>query len=79
MCTSALGRRRVTRPAEIGAAMNVQLRELSPISPHSCVSQASYWMPQLINGSAWLEHAPFGFWIVEAPEVSCLVNCGVPV
>src|SRR5436190_2153311 len=46
--------------------MNVHLRELASISPHPFVSDASYWTPDLITGSAWLEHAPFGFWIVDA-------------
>jgi len=57
--------------------MNVQLRELSPVGLHSCVSQASYRMPDLINGSAWLEHAPFGFWIVEALRPRTIVELGV--
>ncbi len=57
--------------------MNVQLRDLSSVSPHSFVSPASYWMPDLINGSAWLEHAPFGFWIVEALRPRTIVELGV--
>ena len=57
--------------------MNVQLRELTTVSSHSFVSPASYWMPDLINGSAWLEHAPFGFWIVEALRPRMIVELGV--
>jgi len=57
--------------------MNVQLRELSTASLHSFVSQASYWTPDLINGSAWLEHAPFGFWIVEALRPRTIIELGV--
>jgi hypothetical protein len=57
--------------------MNVQLRELSTVSLDSCVSQASYWMPDLIKDSAWLEHAPFGFWIVEALRPRAIVELGV--
>lgn len=57
--------------------MNVQLRQLSTVSSHPCISQASYWMPELINGSAWLEHAPFGFWIVEALRPRMIVELGV--
>ena len=57
--------------------MNVQLRELTTVSSHSFVSPASYWMPDLINGSAWLEHAPFGFWIVEALRPRMVVELGV--
>ena len=57
--------------------MNVQLRELSSVSLDSFVSSASYWTPDLINGSAWLEHAPFGFWIVEALRPRVIVELGV--
>jgi hypothetical protein len=57
--------------------MNVQLRELSTVSSHSCVSPASYWMPELINDSAWLEHAPFGFWLVDALRPRMIVELGV--
>lgn len=55
--------------------MGLQLR--AAVNPHSCVSQASYWMPDLINGSAWLEHAPFGFWIVDALRPRTIVELGV--
>ena len=34
-------------------------------------------MPDLINGSAWLEHAPFGFWIVDALRPRMIVELGV--
>jgi len=57
--------------------MNVQLREFAPVSPHSFVSPASCWMPDLINGSAWLEHAPFGFWIVDALRPRTIIELGV--
>lgn len=57
--------------------MNVQLRELSSVNLHQFVSQASYWTPGLINGSAWLEHAPFGFWIVDALRPRMIVELGV--
>lgn len=57
--------------------MNVHLRELTTVSPNSFVSQASYWTPDLIVGSAWLEHAPFGFWIVEALRPRMIVELGV--
>lgn len=57
--------------------MNVQLRELSTASLRSFVSQASYWTPELINNSAWLEHAPFGFWIVDVLRPRTIVELGV--
>jgi len=57
--------------------MNVQLRELSAAGLNSFVSQASYWAPDLINASAWLEHAPFGFWIVDTMRPRSIVELGV--
>jgi hypothetical protein len=57
--------------------MNVQLRQLSTVSSNSFASQASYWIPELINDSAWLEHAPFGFWLVEALRPRMIAELGV--
>jgi hypothetical protein len=57
--------------------MNIQLRELSIASQNSFVSQASYWIPELTTVSAWLEHAPFGFWIVGALRPRTIVELGV--
>jgi hypothetical protein len=57
--------------------MNVQLRELPTADLHSFVSQASYWTPDLINDSAWVEHAPFGFWVVDAFRPRMIVELGV--
>ena len=57
--------------------MNVQLRELYAAGANSFVSRASYWTPDLINASAWLEHAPFGFWIVDALRPRMIVELGV--
>ena len=57
--------------------MNVQLRDLSPASLNPFVSQASYWMPDLMTVSAWAEHAPFGFWIVGALRPRTIVELGV--
>ena len=57
--------------------MSIQLRESSSVDPNRFVSQASYWTPDLINTSAWLEHAPFGFWIVEALQPRTIVELGV--
>jgi len=57
--------------------MNVQLRDLAPVNLTSCVSQISYWMPDLMTGSAWIEHAPFAFWIVSALRPKTIVELGV--
>jgi hypothetical protein len=57
--------------------MNIQLRNLSSISADGFISRASCWTPDLITESAWLEHAPFGFWIVGALRPRTIVELGV--
>jgi hypothetical protein len=57
--------------------MNVQLRDISPASLSPFISQASYWMPDLMTVSAWAEHASFGFWIVGALRPRTIVELGV--
>jgi hypothetical protein len=57
--------------------MNIQVRELSTADRTSFVSHASYWIPELLNVSAWLEHAPFGFWLVGALRPRTIVELGV--
>ena len=57
--------------------MNVQLREISSINPNAFVSQASYWMPDMMNGSAWIEHAPFAFWLISTLRPRTVVELGV--
>ena len=48
---------------------------------HDCelepfISTASFWMPELINLSAWIDHAPFAFWLVEAIKPQLFVELG---
>jgi hypothetical protein len=57
--------------------MNVQLQDLPPATLNAFVSPASYWMPDLITRSAWLEHAPFAFWLVDALRPRSIVELGV--
>src|SRR3954452_19656725 len=57
--------------------MNVQVRDLSAVDRNSFVSQASYWIPELLNVSAWLEHAPFGFLLFGALRPRTIVALGV--
>ncbi|UCH75347.1 MAG: glycosyltransferase [Rhodospirillales bacterium] len=40
------------------------------------LSDASFWMPDRLIRSAWIEHAPFGFWIVQAHKPRVLVELG---
>jgi hypothetical protein len=58
-------------------AMNVQLRDLSAHDVMSFVSAESFWVPDQIVDSAWIEHAPFGFWLVDALRPRTIVELGV--
>jgi len=49
------------------AQMNTTLR---------CMSPASFWTPRHVPRSAWLEHAPFAFWLVQALRPRCFVELG---
>jgi GT2 family glycosyltransferase/glycosyltransferase involved in cell wall biosynthesis len=41
-----------------------------------CLSTASFWRPDRLVESAWLEHAPFAFWLVDALRPRSLVELG---
>src|SRR5215470_2547463 len=42
-----------------------------------CLSLASFWPPNQVGPQpAWLEHAPFAFWLIEALRPSTLVELG---
>jgi hypothetical protein len=40
------------------------------------IGDASYWMPRHVVESAWLEHAPFAFWLVDAIRPNSVVELG---
>jgi hypothetical protein len=40
------------------------------------LSPASFWFPKHVCESAWIEHAPFAFWLIEAHRPSLLVELG---
>src|ERR1700736_2041178 len=40
------------------------------------LSEASFWRPSRIKLSAWVEHIPFAFWIIEASRPGCFVELG---
>src|SRR5437764_4408932 len=43
----------------------------------ACLSPACFWPPQQLDPqSAWLEHAPFAFWLIEALRPRILVELG---
>ena len=41
--------------------------------PLSC---SAFWAPHYICQSAWIEHAPFAFWLTEALQPKCFVELG---
>ena len=40
------------------------------------LSPRSFWLPDLICESAWVEHGPFAFWLTEALRPRCFVELG---
>lgn len=40
------------------------------------VSAASYWQPPLFTVTAWLEHAPFAYWLMDAIRPGTVVELG---
>src|ERR1700758_1377347 len=42
----------------------------------SAISPASFWVPDYICPSAWIEHAPFAFWVCETLRPRCFVELG---
>lgn len=45
-------------------------------SVSSLVSAASFWLPPVMVGSAWLQHAPFAAWLVDAARPRTVVELG---
>jgi hypothetical protein len=51
----------------------------APDSLHSLgelLTEASFWLPEKFVASAWIEHAPFAFWLIEALAPAKLVELG---
>jgi hypothetical protein len=40
------------------------------------ISPVSFWRPDYVCLSAWIEHAPFAFWLCEALRPRCFVELG---
>ena len=40
------------------------------------LSPASFWVPQYLEASAWADHAPFAFWLIEHHRPRTLVELG---
>ncbi len=64
-----------TRPAGAPPGQEPPIRQQSPSSGggmpsrsrmDTYLSPVSFWWPEYLEGSAWLDHAPFAFWLLEA-------------
>ena len=44
--------------------------------PTAWLSAASLWEPDFLKWSAWLEHTPFAFWVMDAIKPSRFVELG---
>jgi hypothetical protein len=42
----------------------------------TCLSPASFWFPDRLVESSWLEHAPFAFWLIDVLRPGLLVELG---
>jgi O-antigen biosynthesis protein len=78
---------RMKSPAQPFARVSLPLEETSdageaaPFGPvrrsvGDFLSSTSFWFPEHPCESAWIEHAPFAFWLVEAHRPSTLVELG---
>jgi hypothetical protein len=47
-----------------------------PCGVGNFLSPASFWFPEHFCESAWIEHAPFAYWLLEAHRPSTLVDRG---
>ncbi len=55
-------------------------RPIHPQSLHDdagrALSSASFWVPDFLSSSAWIEHAPFAFWLTDALRPRRFVELG---
>lgn len=49
---------------------------LHPAHLSSYLSGPSFWAPQYVEQSAWLDHAPFGFWLIDAIRPDVVAELG---
>jgi O-antigen biosynthesis protein len=62
-----------SRDAELGAQATI---ELLPGLFEVWLNACSFWRPDRIVDSAWIEHAPFAFWLIGALRPKTLVELG---
>lgn len=60
--------------------VDVVMSMLQTVLPRRAIGDfltpASFWLPEYLCESAWIEHAPFAYWLIEAHRPSLLVELG---
>jgi O-antigen biosynthesis protein len=68
------------RRDRVHAKVHVAMPTFQAVLPHRVIgdflSPASFWFPERLCESAWIEHAPFAYWLMEAHRPSLLVELG---
>ncbi|MES2710137.1 MAG: class I SAM-dependent methyltransferase [Pseudomonadota bacterium] len=59
----------------VSAALPLSAGTFNNAQPN-CLSGASFWQPYHVVRSAWLEHGPFAFWLIETLRPQILVELG---
>ncbi len=59
----------------ISGVTEIELARSNPSYPYF-LTPASFWSPDQVLPSAWIEHAPFAFWIIGAARPGVLVELG---
>lgn len=62
-----------SRPATAGAGPQ---GESGPPAPLGLLTPAAFWTPDSLVESAWYEHAPFAFWLIDAHRPRGFVELG---
>jgi GT2 family glycosyltransferase/SAM-dependent methyltransferase len=60
-----------------GSIMNDESIGNSANLPESSIGPASFWSPDFVCASAWLEHAPFAYWLISTFKPKSFVELGV--
>ena len=51
-------------------------RPAAPLESQPLALQSMFWRPQYLEPSAWMEHLPFAFWLMEAQRPRTFVELG---
>src|SRR5438132_429942 len=73
---ASLGRQNLRSAALSEVRAGDETADAAPPGHRYCLSSASFWAPDAIVTSAWIEHAPFAFWIISALRPALLVELG---